>query len=414
MKYSKEFKEEKIELFELLKEGCGLEKLLKAAYRHLENPVIMNDASYQALASYGGELEKDTYTSSRSALLMNDEILNRLHREEFPQELQKAQGAYLGFQKNKNRYLLLCPVRIRGAMAGFLCVLPQNHKHSAEDVAYTDILCDAVRITLMNSIGSSYGMNLNCEYLLSGLMNGVFETESQIDHRFEILNLRKSACYVLCMIRSDLKAEQSRIPGSVFQNIRRFLPEAVVSWYQDVILLLCGVPLADAILLPEQEKLEPLLESQQLSMIVSNKFTHLLQFPLYYKQIKKLNSFVEEFECKGTIFTVQHYFLPFLSYSANTRQSIQALIPIGIYQLISYDQKNRTDYLNTLTAFLREKNVSQAAEKLNIHKTTLTYRMEKIMEIIGSDIDELQDERLQLLISITLLNYSMGSHGQMD
>ena len=59
------------------------------------------------------------------------------------------------------------------------------------------------------------------------------------------------------------------------------------------------------------------------------------------------------------------------------------------------DRTKETEYFKTLdTYFLCNKNILQTAKKLNIHRSTLTYRLEKIGNFIGADLNDASLEPL--------------------
>lgn len=71
-------------------------------------------------------------------------------------------------------------------------------------------------------------------------------------------------------------------------------------------------------------------------------------------------------------------------------------------KLKRHDARHGTEYYETLYAYLsEERSVQRAAKKLNIHKNTLVFRMGKIKEQFGIELDD-TEERMRLLISYLL------------
>lgn len=74
--------------------------------------------------------------------------------------------------------------------------------------------------------------------------------------------------------------------------------------------------------------------------------------------------------------------------------------------LKDYDRQNQSDFLYTLRVFLEcERNMAEAAAKLFIHRTTMSYRISRIEKITGIDLNN-YDERLYLQISLRLMDAS--------
>ncbi len=68
--------------------------------------------------------------------------------------------------------------------------------------------------------------------------------------------------------------------------------------------------------------------------------------------------------------------------------------------LVEYDRAQGTDLIETLTAYFAHKgNLSQTAEALFVHRNTLLYRMERIREISGLDLDN-PETRLSIQLAL--------------
>jgi DNA-binding PucR family transcriptional regulator len=69
------------------------------------------------------------------------------------------------------------------------------------------------------------------------------------------------------------------------------------------------------------------------------------------------------------------------------------------------DDTTGTDYLGTLYAWLRHPGDPRAAGKaLSIHPNTLRYRMRRIVELTGVDLDD-PDLRLALLVQLVAMRW---------
>jgi purine catabolism regulator len=71
-----------------------------------------------------------------------------------------------------------------------------------------------------------------------------------------------------------------------------------------------------------------------------------------------------------------------------------------IGKLIEYDRAQGTDLIETLSSYFAHKsNLSQTAEALFVHRNTLLYRMERIREISGLDLDN-PETRLSIQLAL--------------
>ena len=71
--------------------------------------------------------------------------------------------------------------------------------------------------------------------------------------------------------------------------------------------------------------------------------------------------------------------------------------------LLAYDQVHGTELVSTLRAFFAHHgNISRTAEALHLHRNSLIYRLERIAQIAGADLQEAED-RFALQLALKLL-----------
>jgi len=90
-------------------------------------------------------------------------------------------------------------------------------------------------------------------------------------------------------------------------------------------------------------------------------------------------------------------------------QPINLVAPELLY-LMEFDQKRGTQYFETLKGYLlNERDIPRAAEALIVHRSTLIYRIKKIISMTNLNLED-QEQRLYLLISLKLLEQEEMKH----
>lgn len=75
----------------------------------------------------------------------------------------------------------------------------------------------------------------------------------------------------------------------------------------------------------------------------------------------------------------------------------------GLLELKKHDEENQTQYMETLRVYLEQHlSATQAARELFIHRSTFLYRLDRIREILQSDLDD-PEEVFYLELSFRLL-----------
>jgi purine catabolism regulator len=80
--------------------------------------------------------------------------------------------------------------------------------------------------------------------------------------------------------------------------------------------------------------------------------------------------------------------------------ALNALYQIYLSPVQTYDQKNGTDLLQTLELYVRfGGNTKKVANQLFIHRNSVNYRLERIKEILGTDLND-PETRLKLDLAV--------------
>ncbi|MBI4330541.1 MAG: helix-turn-helix domain-containing protein [Chloroflexi bacterium] len=88
-----------------------------------------------------------------------------------------------------------------------------------------------------------------------------------------------------------------------------------------------------------------------------------------------------------------------LLFSLKTAGELEAFQQEYLGRLLEYDQKHGGELIATLDARLRSNTIAETAETLHIHRNTLLYRLQRIQEISGQD---LEDAETRLILHLAL------------
>lgn len=95
-------------------------------------------------------------------------------------------------------------------------------------------------------------------------------------------------------------------------------------------------------------------------------------------------------------------------------EEIQNITQSAIAPLIEYENQRGIDLIHTFIVYDQEKrNVSKAARKLNLHRQSLLYRLEKIKKLTNLSVDK-PDDAFLLNVSIKIWQTSNSSNDEMN
>lgn len=111
------------------------------------------------------------------------------------------------------------------------------------------------------------------------------------------------------------------------------------------------------------------------------------------------------FHPEKNFYQYSNYMVFHLIDSCNQFTNLEAFIHPSVKLLWELDQKNGTEYVKTLMAYVNsDRMVSKASEELFIHRNTFNYRFEKIKDITCIEFNN-EETILQIILSCHIVEY---------
>ena len=246
------------------------------------------------------------------------------------------------------------------------------------------------------------------EFFITDLMAGRITNEHLIEERFKYFhwNLR-TPLYIITARHIYTGSEPP--PISVLQNIRERVaaefPLFTTFLYGDQIKCIVPDSASGALDRTKIKKLETLLRKEGLVAGISRPLRHLKEFSIFNLQSEKALELGLLLRPK----TALHFYDNMVVFHALEYCSSQidaiTLVHSATYTLAEYDREHQTNLLESLEAYLRcNMSVPDAANMLSIHRNTMTYRINKIRELVDVDLDN-SETAFHLLFSYHVLEY---------
>ncbi|MDG5788853.1 helix-turn-helix domain-containing protein [Evansella sp. AB-P1] len=133
---------------------------------------------------------------------------------------------------------------------------------------------------------------------------------------------------------------------------------------------------------------------------------------LVYKQgIQALNIVMNRFPKKGFL-SFDELGSDTVLYYLSDQQAVTLFFKKYLEQLQKYGREKNADLFQTLRVYLQCKgNIKETSEALQIHRSSLKYRLEKIHDVLNMDIDD-AEERFNLMLAYKLFDYDVLRQGE--
>ena len=376
---------------EILKaeEACySLKELLDLYANYIKNPMVVINHNYELLYYTQTNKGDNVYKEATNAGVRSLELI-AIANNAF-----KNKSEYVILDSiNKNKRRLFYKIE-HNTMLGYLVLLEE------ENSTFDELDYDTLK-HLVNSIGKilyleDYKKNdANIQTFYKALLNSEYKTKDILKTKIEDYKVNLDASLLIISL-SKASFSQNNYLKVKLESV--LAVNAVIAYDDNVLIFLNNdnMPLS---------KITDILIDNNLTALYVKKILDYFSFNIYYKALTNLLRFLEESK-KSVLYFEADYkiYLPFFTDKYNINE-IKNFIDLKIMKIYNDDMKNETDNINTLYFYLSyDKSLSIAANKLYIHRNTVSYRLLKMSDMYDMDFNDLMQNKIYLY-SIFLVKY---------
>jgi hypothetical protein len=243
-------------------------------------------------------------------------------------------------------------------------------------------------------------------HLIASLLNG--ETVSKDEMTNRLNNMPWVSYDKLHILVIDEMSECGDFRPNLFSvlfALRAFLPEDDCITYNSRLISFINPTQLENIYCSRRNEFEQFLEANHLCCAISGEYHDIMDSRREYLSVSNILQIARNYHVTVAYMPdMKDYMVHDLIRSKYNMEDF--LHPI-INTLSQYDEKNHTNFLETLEVYLANKNDPDlAANKLYIHRSTLFYRVKKIREITGYNLEGMA-ETADIYFSLKLYKIGM-------
>lgn len=311
-------------------------------------------------------------------------------------------------QKIKNAVV---KIMIDHTVAAWLLLLEHNRKFQETDLVLLYLISNWLSCELKDSTVFRTPERSSIVHFIAELMQNNLENHREIRTRAEYLKTgTKKYHFVLAVDHKDMELK-IRLPHAVAEELERGLPGSCAVLFQEGIALYINTDEKEYFSDERKIFLEKLCDVYHLKIGISYCYKDLCDTADAYTQAKTA-------VCLGGILRKKYQAYDYAEFSLYhwmqyiDTEDVTLFCHPKLLELLEYDREHHTEYVYTVYVFIlcNGKQVV-AAKELNIHRSTMIYRMEKIAQLTdGMDLyDTYTVTRLYLSYGILLLNGILDS-----
>ncbi len=410
----KYFKEAHDRFIALTLSNKGSEQIIHSLAKLIGNPVTLYDRNFFPMSSTDAQLNQFKILQKEIDALPID--------TEFPCYKQRASYPDWG-GKTCNQYVI--PIETVNHIKIHL-VIHETYKliealdFIAIENAATSMSLDLVKQYAVAEVEMKYK-----DDLIDDLLHAKIDSLQSVYQRANLIGWDLNKTYVIVLFRLqhsgssdendiDLYGLHHPYQRMLYEMIQQRIPEGPIRIRSDQLVVLWGVEHAQgdktACIQNIKEAAKDIqqafykrIQHLDIQVGIGNAAHAISELPRSYKEAQDALQLGTTIKGRSAVAAFSDLGIYRLLCLIEDTGSLTNFIPPSLKKLIDYKQPNRDDLIKTLRVFLQQhQNAAKTAEELYCHYKTVTYRMERIKEITGLNLDD-SDEMLSIQVGLKIV-----------
>jgi len=381
----------------------SLPELLRISEHQFENPIIIVDWSLRPVAfTVGIPFTHPDLLHLAEKGRLTDQMVEAISSQSGPQgENYREPGFYLppNYLGCTQIIKAFAPNPLRLNM---LCLYGVNHQPDESDLDKLRQLSDLIEQYSRSFHKDELETYERDIYLLIDLLEHRLDKQ-ELALKAPLLGLQLTADYrFYCIVfQTHIPVRANHLAG----QLRTEFPHCRAFVYQSKLWMLAQEQEGSSTVNQILPKLNSLLELHHARCGIGSPFQQLDMLGEGYLQASQAHELGHRLNPERRYYHYYEYYVFHLLSCASKEITWQQLYHSQLNRIIETDRTKGSDNLRLLDVHLNcDRNVSATAQTLHLHRNSVTYRLERIEEMLGMSLDD-PEVRLRLLISLKALRY---------
>lgn len=383
-----------------------LDAMVKASRDVFQNPIFVHDTAFNILAFShhvpGMAVWEQNPQTGQPMLplgLINDFRVDAEYLHTLTTTVPSMYSA-----EQRGYPILYMNIWQGGRYEGRICVNEMETPIRPGQYSVIEHLVKLIVLALKNRRLIQFNQDNNLKHFFSEYFSGTLSDTTVPYKILQLLGWKQNDSY-LCL-RLEAKQQDIRMMSSAAAvgHIETQVFGSCAFAYRNGVSAIVNLTYSQTTISKVLSSLAILLREGLMKMGASSEIRDFLLLPQgHYQAATALDMGIKS-NSTSWCFRFDEMVLEFLYKKASESLSPSLLHSAKLERLQKYDAENNTDLYRTLKVFLElERNVLQTSKKLYIHRSTLSYRLERIQKIIHVNLDD-PKERMILQLSFYFMD----------
>ncbi len=392
-------------MMEASNKNRGLQYLVDEAFQLVKSPIVIIDTSYKVIAMYHGlKIEsRPDLDMQREIGYITEQTLHRMKQDKLYEKLRASKYPTYDKPKTEQYGWLTILVYIHGIEVAQIGMMEYDHPFTSYDFEFLNFFCQLISWEMQKNDFYKNNRGIMHSVFLSELLDHKIPNQKIVRLRKEQLNWNDSPCLYVFTIFDNDTADFSHKAQILAYQLQHILPNSRYAIYNGRLVLLVQQLEEDISAFLEGGVIDECLESNQLTGVLSNCFSNLLELRKFYEQTLKAYELRQIISPDRNIYFYSDCMFYHIGQIISAACDLKDFYHPAINQILAYDNKNNTNFLDTLQEYLLHiDQPTLCSQNLYIHKNTFFYRMNKLRELFHLDLNS-GLERMRLHLTLEFL-----------
>ncbi|AQR95400.1 PucR family transcriptional regulator [Clostridium saccharoperbutylacetonicum] len=401
----------KLDLYDTLFSQDTIDEILNQAESFLQNPIFLLDTSYRIITrSKYAEAENSSIETHNGENYLIFDTINLMQKSKCIDTIYNTSNSFFHYSEQN---LIFCSVKINNITIGYIGVLESIRKLKESDLEYTDTLSKVLSIQIQKENLFISNSGLAEEYYLVDLLENKIDNLEYFKKRLQFSKFNLEENLLMLSIPFKQKYNDFRHNFGLQQlinQLKNILGNSIAAYYKDMIIIL--VSNSNEYVITAEDSLLEFLKLNNLNCGISFVFKNLKFIKDFFYQTIYTLELSSSMKSNKHIYYFDDYVEYYMFYMASNSNnglykiSLENLIHPFLRKLIDFDKENKSDLYETLKTYIENnRNANETSHKLNIHRSTFFYRLNKIQNLFDISFDS-TNKLLKLELSFKLLTYN--------
>lgn len=380
--------------------GENLQLVLDKAAAYLENPVALFD-NCQGLLMKSGEVDAGNLDSIWSYVLEKGYSFKETEDQLLKKKIQHHRRPFhyhsADIHKGINR--LIAPVYLDETYFGVLAMTELNVPFTRSEYAHLCLVQDLIQNAL--KVNQEYVAGPNTPWFLHRLIVGKYIDGNMVSYHMGLLGRKVAEKFFLWCFSMQAHGENQVDNAGSMHHLSRIFDSSIVFSHENMILV-CDYDLEHYNDVSLMKKVNDFLSRTSMKASMSMKFNDIFEIYNAFKQCQIADDFGKK--DSRAVSRFDRVYADYVLSSIDKNIRLGVLVDSDI-RLLDPENESERELLRTLRTYLiNGKNLSATAKDLSIHRHTVVYRLNKLEESFGIDLETSDEDLLfQMYLSCRIL-----------